>query len=734
VETVRNLADLAGVSFPERERTEAEVRKAEELDRREALLKTFLARAQAALQEEEGKTARDYLTGRGLGDALDFLGFYSTRKKVLKALVSTGFTEEEVKASGVVYDQRWEGRLIIPWRDRWGRLGTIAARALTGEDKGEKYLYLSTANGWGREKGSLVAFGLDEALRSKTEGPLVLVEGLLDVVNLQAHGFPKVAAIGGSGREMTPERWKALAALGVPAVTLALDNDKAGKEGIFEAVRNARKVHNGGGVSVIYVLDPTHLGDCKDPDELVRKHGVDAFRAVLEKREPADYFEGRSLLGNVTPESPVTEREDAAGKVAAFVGTLRGERSAFVVEDLVRLVSERTGFSPGALEYEAKKHEERRKKEDRERRLDEALQKARLARGRGEDALAVAHELADDLVSIRAQTEDPPPAFSVDRLERESRNAPAGKSSGWAALDRQEVSFNPGELAVLGARTGHCKTSAIVGLLRNWAETSGDEVLVLYSQEEPEVRIYHRLLALLATDAGAGWSTAEVRDYLRDPHSRGDNYRWPLTKALDKAKETLREWEDRLLVVSRPAWTVEDIAAHACQVASNRRVGAVLVDYLQRVPPPAGRYDRRDIEVSTVGRRLKSLAVDLAIPVVAGAQINRDAVPDRYTEKVAGKTYQEAVREIKKARPDLHHLREGGAEQEADLVLGLLNYAADYRTDADGGRVEERELPDVTRLEVGILKNRYGAPGRWVPLAFERRSNLIRDVRHEGEV
>jgi len=130
VETVRNLADLAGVSFPERERTEAEVRKAEELDRREALLKTFLARAQAALQEEEGKTARDYLTGRGLGDALDFLGFYSTRKKVLKALVSTGFTEEEVKASGVVYDQRWEGRLIIPWRDRWGRLGTIAARAL----------------------------------------------------------------------------------------------------------------------------------------------------------------------------------------------------------------------------------------------------------------------------------------------------------------------------------------------------------------------------------------------------------------------------------------------------------------------------------------------------------------------------------------------------------------------------------------------------------------------------
>ena len=193
-----------------------------------------------------------------------------------------------------------EGRLVIPWRDRWGHLGTFAARDLTGQalDKGRQYLYLSTVKGWGRGKADLVAFGLDVALHSKAD-PLVLVEGLLDVVNLQAHGYAPVLAIGGSGKEMTTERWEALAALGVSSVTLALDLDESGIEGTFKAVENVRKGAKGANVRnvpVLDVLDPVHLGDCKDPDELVRKHGVDAFRALLEKREPAG-----PLLGPLLP-------------------------------------------------------------------------------------------------------------------------------------------------------------------------------------------------------------------------------------------------------------------------------------------------------------------------------------------------------------------------------------------------------------------------------------------------
>ena len=44
--------------------------------------------------------------------------------------------------------------------------------------------------------------------------------------------------------------------------------------------------------------------------------------------------------------------------------------------------------------------------------------------------------------------------------------------------------------------------------------------------------------------------------------------------------------------------------AKAAQTTSD---GAICVDYLQRVSPPAERFDRRDQEVSAIGRRLKML-------------------------------------------------------------------------------------------------------------------------------
>lgn len=730
VERAKELAAFAGVPFPERERTEEEVRRTEERDRREALLGAVLAHAQAALSGANGKAARTYLEGRGLGDALDAFGVFTTRSEVQATLTGKGFTRDEVEASGVVHDPRWEGRLVIPWRDRWGHLRTFAARDLTGKaEDADKYLFMK-----GTKKADLVAFGLDEALRGRPDF-LVIVEGLLDVVNLQGLGFPNVAALGGAGKELSAERWEGLLRLAGCPMVLVMDNDTAGREGTLAALENVRKVRNSGDVPVtpvVDVVDPVHLGAAKDPDELVRKEGLRAFHALLGKREPAALFVGRSLLGNVSPASPEYEKRDAVVKVSDFAASLP-EGSHLDVDALVRLAVERTGFFLPTIAEVVKDAAAKRKEEERRKGLAEAVRKAQEAVSDGKDPLVVSRHLQAAQDALRAKAEEAPPPFSVDRLEAESRKAVAGRSSGWAALDRLEVSFNPGELAVFGARTGHCKTSVLVGLLRNWAgAAAGDELLVLYSQEEPEVRVYHRLLALLTEAPGNGWTTAEVRDYLRDPYSRGPSYGWPSPDALEKAKRTLRSWEDRLLVVSRPAWTVEDLEAHAHELADRRRVGGVLVDYLQRVPPPPGRYDRRDIEVSAVARRLKALAVDLGVPVVAGCQVNREAVPDKYREKLAAKTYEEAKKVIRTARPDLSHLREGGAEQEADLVLGLLNYAADFRTDEGGDR--EREVPPVTRLEVGTLKNRYGVPGRWVSLAYEGRFNLIRDPKYREEV
>jgi replicative DNA helicase len=732
-DALRRLAVLAGAdaSVLDREPTPEELARHEQRGRRRALLEVFLEQAQGVLGGREGEPGRAYLVGRrgfteeSLGRQ-DF-GFYPTRDEARRWLVEAGFTAAEIESSGLVADRRWEGRIVHPWRDHQGNLANIWARDITGmaEDH-EKYLYLK-----GAPKGDLVAFGLDAALRAETgRQDLVLVEGLMDVILLRDRGFPAVVALGGDGKQLTAERWEGLAKLGVKSVTLAFDNDRKedgrrpGWEGTLATLDNLRRAKS---TPAVFVLDPAELGDAKDPDELVRSRGLDAFRAVLAKRAPGAKFRGLVLLEGIMPTSPDFDRRQAVERVLSLHDSLRGPSAGLDQTDLLNLLAERTGYPCAVLAEQAERLKDRRRREELERETKQAVREAQAGLEQGKAAQAVVDRLAERLSALRARTVDVPPPFSVDRLERESAALPEGKSLGWRAVDALDVGLYPGELAVLAGRTGHGKTTVMVNLFANLVRDAvgreADEVFVLYSAEEPEIRIYHRLLALVAAvEVGTPWTVNEVRDFLlgRDrPRS------YPDPKTLEAARAILRSWEDRIIVAHRPLWTVAEIEADAHRLAAGRAVGAVLVDYLQRVYPPKdfGKGRRRDEEVSVVARRLKTLAESLSAPVVAGAQINRKAVDEAKKIPLEGNYGDKKVMEALKARrPQLHHLREGGSEQEADLVLGLMNYAADFAEDS-----EKESVPPVTRLEIGTLKNRYGAPGRWASLALEGRHGRIRD-------
>jgi len=658
------------------------------------------------------------------------LGFYAGVEAVAAAMKAKGYTAEELDASGILADGRWAGRLLIPWRDARGRVSTVAARDLTGSaEEGAKYLYLKGGT-------KPPAFGLDVVKDSETarrEG-VVLVEGLLDVVLLQARGMDNVLAVGGLLSLLTAERWAELGRLNVPAFVLATDYDRKpdgtwpGKEALLKALSNLRNVDN---VRNVYVLPPEALGTAKDPDELVRAKGVDALREVLRKVRPWAVYMGENLLEGVTPASEDRAKREAVERVVDFAGDLRGERSGLDSDELLDLLAERTGYNEKTLREEGVSASERRERERAELEVKSAARELQDALGKpGANVFKLASDFSVRLSVVQGRAEDPPPVFSVDALVSELKSTPEGLSSPWAAVNELGVRFQPKELAVLGARTGHGKTSALVNLAHAWLAKKLDGPLVFFSHEEPSELVFCRLLALLTageTSRTGRWTFSEVRDYLRSPLSRGVHHGWPDPEVLRAAMDRLRTVEDRLHIVHRPGWGVGRISAHARELAGTRGVGAVFVDYVQRIPAEA-KADRRDIEVSAIGRALKALAVDLSVPVVAGAQINREAIPDKYQatiRKALEKGVSEAVGAMKSARPDLHNLREGGSEQEADLVLGLMNYAADLRTEADSDHA-------TNLYEVGVLKNRYGDVGKWAALAFEGASGLIRD-RRQGE-
>ena len=118
----------------------------------------------------------------------------------------------------------------------------------------------------------------------------------------------------------------------------------------------------------------------------------------------------------------------------------------------------------------------------------------------------------------------------------------------------------------------------------------------------------------------------------------------------------------------------------------------IVVDYIQLIQA-TGKSDSRQQEVSEISRRLKAMARELNVPVIALSQLSR------------------SVEARQDKRPMLSDLRESGAlEQDADIVLFL------YR-DAYYNR---EEMGDVEREDVELLiaKHRNGPVGS-VDLLFQ---------------
>jgi DNA primase len=726
VPAVRHLCELAAVPFPERDLSPEEAELLHKRDARRFALEAVASYAQETLFSPVGKAALSYLTKergftedevRGLG-----LGFYDAVPKVRKALEAGGVDLQAAEDAGLLW-KTLEGYVLIPWADAAGQPLTLYGRWSTKTSPEGRPKLLALPGGG--TKGSPLYF--DRARRAGHRD-LVAVEGVFDAALLQTRGDSRVVAY--VAAEFSGLQVETLARHKVRSVTVCPDPDGGGDKGAVSSVASLA-AHG-----IAPYVTP-RLPDGLDPDEFLLREGLEGWKAHVGRAVPGASYVALTRMGNVSPDSPAQERRAAVDVALDLVGTVTGPRAALDREDLLLLAAERTGYSLVALRELAEDHAARRRREERERGLDEILENAQKARvEKPGNALEVARKVSEGLASLQAQDAEPPPPFSVERLRGVLAHEPVGKRSGWSNLDELEVRFHAGELSVLGGRTGHGKTTALVGLLVNWLEAAErekrDELLVFYSTEEPEEFVAARMVALLTAKADLrnAWTTKEVRDFLRDPDSRGPRYEWPLQDDMEAAWNRLHSWESRLLVVYRPAWDVDELAAHALDLSRERAVGAVLVDYLQRVPPPRGSYDRRDIEVSAVGRRLKALAVELSAPVVAGAQIGREAVKDA-SKLPEGKPYtdQKVQDALRSRRPKLHHLREGGSEQEADLVLGLMSYAADYTEDAD-----ENTVPDVTRLEVGVLKSRYGAGRKWAALAFEGRYGLLRDPERTGEV
>jgi replicative DNA helicase len=265
---------------------------------------------------------------------------------------------------------------------------------------------------------------------------------------------------------------------------------------------------------------------------------------------------------------------------------------------------------------------------------------------------------------------------ALARIEaRKNGNLP-GLRTGLTDLDERILGLKPGELTVLAARPSMGKSTLALTIARNVAcprpGTPAHPVLFV-SLEMPALDLADNLLCSLARV-----DSHRVRKGLVDRQT---------TDSLYDAGELLAKAP--LVLDDSPGLTPLDVRGRARRLRAEGRCELVLVDYLQLMRVTGGSSSRpRHEEVAEISRSLKALARELEIPVVALAQLNRNAEdrPDH--------------------RPRLSDLRESGSvEQDADVVI-LLHRASRYVSN-------ERALADglLGKATLIVAKNRNGPVG-----------------------
>ena len=259
-----------------------------------------------------------------------------------------------------------------------------------------------------------------------------------------------------------------------------------------------------------------------------------------------------------------------------------------------------------------------------------------------------------------------------ENLERLSKNKTAvtGVPSGFPDLDRATSGFHEGELIILAARPGMGKTAFALNIATN-AAMKMDKNVAIFNLEMSAEQLVNRMISAVGQIEGEKLKTGMLND--------NDWKRY--TEAMSELADTNIYIEDDAGV------TAPEIKAKCRRLASSPKgLGLVVIDYLQLVTT-GGRVESRQVEVSEISRAFKTMAMELKVPVIALAQLSRNAERRESNQ------------------PRLADLRESGSiEQDADLVL-FLNRQDYFETKTADNKAT------IVPVDVIIAKHRRGSTG-----------------------
>ena len=264
----------------------------------------------------------------------------------------------------------------------------------------------------------------------------------------------------------------------------------------------------------------------------------------------------------------------------------------------------------------------------------------------------------------------------LEELAKNKRTI-TGLETGFPDFDRITTGLQGGEMIILAARPGMGKTALALNMA-SYAAMHTKKAVAIFNLEMSADMLINRMIA----------SIGQIDSYKLQTGNMQEKDWKRYNEAMSQLADTNIYIEDNAGV------TAQEIRAKCRRLANSETgLGLVVIDYLQLVSSGNRRVESRQVEVSEISRALKTMALELDVPVIALSQLSRSAEKRESNQ------------------PMLADLRESGSlEQDADMVL-FINRKDYYDKAKDFNQ-------KIVPAELIIAKHRKGGLGT-VNLLFE---------------
>ena len=231
---------------------------------------------------------------------------------------------------------------------------------------------------------------------------------------------------------------------------------------------------------------------------------------------------------------------------------------------------------------------------------------------------------------------------------------------GFYKLDDMLGGFEGGDLIIVGARPAVGKSALVTQITTNLGNQG--KRIGFYNLEMSDSQMYERFIV-----NESGIPLTRLRKAVR---FLGDEQ-----ERFDKANEKLEKSEN-IIITSVGSKSVSEIRSES----KNMDYDIIIIDYLQLLKAENTYRGNRTAEVGEISRNLKSLAMELKIPIIALSQLNRSS---------EGRENKE---------PTMAELREAGnIEQDASVIMLMWNLNEDDRS-VKGLKIEKNRQGECGKV------------------------------------